>query len=147
MTGFTVNDTSLFPDIRSENVEQILADFHNGEGVLSFVSEGPQAFIRSSVAEPEWPDLWLEMHPLVSINGSPQRINFYNVIGRPRSRGTFSMDTEKYKAGIRDDVELALIDYQFLTHPDDVTAMLDGKENKSIAMRNFYSCNDNRFQA
>ncbi|KAG4079688.1 hypothetical protein HA402_009074 [Bradysia odoriphaga] len=126
MTGFTVNDTSLFPDIRSEDVEKILAEYEKGDGVLSFVSEGPQAFIRSSVAEPEWPDLWLEMHPLVSINGAEQRINFYNVIGRPRSRGTFSMDTAKYRAGIRDDVELALIDYQFLTHPDDVTAMMDG---------------------
>lgn len=127
MSGFTVNDTSLFPSIRSDEVEQIVADFEKGEGVLTHVSEGPQCFIASSVAEPGWPDLWLEIHTHVRINDAPQQVTFYNIIGRPSSRGTFSMDTEKYKAGIRDDVELALIDYQFFTHPDDVTAMLDGK--------------------
>ncbi|XP_037036059.1 oxygen-dependent choline dehydrogenase 1-like [Bradysia coprophila] len=125
MTGFTVNDTSLFPAIRSSDAEKIFAEYEKGEGVLSIVPEGPQCFIRSSVAEPGWPDLWLEIAPHISIDGE-QEIVFLNVVGRPRSKGTLSLDTEKYRAGIRDDVELALIDYQFLTHPDDVTAMLDG---------------------
>lgn len=127
MTGFTVNDTSLFPKMDASDTEKILRDYENGEGILTIVSEGPQAFIVSSVAEPGWPDLWLEIHPQISVNGADQRISFYNVIGRPSSRGTFSMDTDKYKAGIRDDVELSLIDYQLLTHPDDVVAMLDGR--------------------
>lgn len=127
MTGFSVNDTSLFPRFRSSETEKVLAEFENGEGVLSIVSEGPQAFISSSVAEQGWPDLWLEMHPLVGVDDSEQRISFYNVIGRPKSRGTFTLDTEKYKAGVRDDEELALIDYQFYSHPDDVVAMLEGK--------------------
>ncbi len=132
MPGFTVNDTTLFPKIVDAETEAIMKEFENGEGILSMISEGPQAFIRSSVAETGWPDLWIEMHPLISINGAQQQIRFYNVVGRPKSRGTFSMDVEKYKAGIRDDVQLSLIDYQFLTHPDDVVAMLDGEYRQII---------------
>lgn len=127
MTGFTVNDTSLFPSITTAEMENIWKQFENGEGVLSIVSEGPQCFITSSVAEPGWPDLWLEIHPLVRVEGTEQRINFYNVVGRPKSRGTFSMDTAKYRNGVRDDEELSLIDYRFYSHPDDAVAILDGK--------------------
>ncbi|KAJ6630515.1 Glucose dehydrogenase [FAD, quinone] [Pseudolycoriella hygida] len=126
MNGFTVNDTSIFPKMDAGDTEKVVADFEKGEGVLSLVSEGPQAFITSSVAEPGWPDLWLEMHPLVRVNGEAQRINFYNVVGRPKSIGYLSLDTEKYKEGIRDDVQLALVDYNFLSHQDDVVAMLEG---------------------
>lgn len=129
MTGFTVNDTTLFPTIVSSETEKILTEYEKGEGILSIVSEGPQCFITSSVAEPEWPDLWIEMHPLIRVDSEVQQIRFYNVVGRPKSRGTFSLDADKYKTGIRDDVELSLIDYQFLTHPDDVVAMLDGIHN------------------
>jgi len=126
MRGFTVNDTSFFPRMESSLTEKILEEFHNGEGILTINPQGPQCFIASSNAEPSWPDLWIEMHPFTSVDDDEQRIYFYNVIGRPKSRGFLTMDTEKYKAGIRDDVELSLIDLQFLTHPDDVVAMLDG---------------------
>lgn len=94
---------------------------------MTIVSEGPQCFIASSKADPDWPDLWIEIHPIVSVDGKEQRIYFYNVVGRPQSKGLLSLDTDKYKAGVRDDVQLALIDYRLLTHPDDVEAMLDGK--------------------
>lgn len=127
MSGFTVNDSSLFPRINPEDTEKISMEYHNGEGFLSLVPEGPQCFITSSVAEPDWPDLWLEIHPHLHVNGEEQEFTFIDVVGRPKSRGTFSFDTEKYKAGIRDDVELALIDYQFYSNPDDIQAMLEGK--------------------
>lgn len=127
--GFSVNDTSLFPKIDPSDVEKISEDYHNGEGILALISEGPQAFIASSKAETDWPDLWIEMHPIISVNGEEQVVYFYDVIGRPKSKGTLMLDTDKYKAGVRDDVELALIDYGFLTHPDDAQVMLEG--NKS----------------
>lgn len=126
MSGFTVNDTSLFPKIDSSTIEKMAEEFHNGEGVLTLISEGPQCFVASSKADPSWPDLWLEMHPQISIDGSEQEIYFYDVVGRPKSRGTITLDTDKYKAGIRDDVELALIDYNFLSHPDDIETLLEG---------------------
>lgn len=124
---FTVNDTTLFPKIDAADLEKVFADFQNGEGVLTLLTEGQQCFIRSSVAEPGWPDLWMEMRPMYRVNDDEQRIRFYSVVGRPKSRGTLSLDAEKYKAGIRDDVQLALIDYRFLTHPDDAVVILEGK--------------------
>ncbi len=124
---FTVNDTTLFPKIDAADFEKTLSDFENGKGVLTLLTEGQQCFIRSSVAESGWPDLWIEMRPMYRVNDDEQHIRFYSVVGRPKSRGTLSLNAEKYKAGIRDDVQLALIDYQFLTHPDDIVVMLEGK--------------------
>lgn len=127
MAGFTVSDSSLFLQMNSSDVEKIAEEYHNGEGVLGIVSEGPQCFIASSKAEPDWPDLWIEMHPNIRIDDEETHIYFYDVVGRPKSKGMLTLDTEKYIAGIRDDVQLSLIDYQFYSHPDDMEAMLDGK--------------------
>lgn len=126
MTGLSVNDSSLFLKIKSSETEKILEQYHNGEGVLSASADGAQCFIRSSKAEPDWPNLFIGLNPVVSVDDEEQRINFLNILGRPKSRGTLTLDTNKYKAGIRDDVDLALIDYKLLTHPDDVEAMLEG---------------------
>lgn len=127
MHGFSVNDTSLLPRIDLSEVENISEAFHKGEGPLTYVTEGPQCFIASSVAEPGWPDIWIAMDPVIDNNSGESIISFNNVIGRPQSKGVLSLDAEKYRAGIRDDVQLALIDFQFLTHPDDVEAMVEGK--------------------
>lgn len=125
MSGFTVNDTSLFPKINPSDLEKISEDYHNGGGILSIIAEGPQCFISSSKAEPGWPDLWIEINPGISVD-EESNIHFINVIGRPQSKGLLTLDADKYRAGIRDDVELALIDCKYLTHPDDTEVMLEG---------------------
>lgn len=99
----------------------------NDQGVLILTSVGAQCFITSSKAEIGWPDIWIEMQPFVSIDGTDKGINFYSVIGRPLSKGMITLDADKYISGLRDDVQLALIDYQLLAHPDDVDIMLEGK--------------------
>jgi len=78
------------------------------------------------MAEPGWPDLWIEINPGINIDGGESHIEFINVIGRPQSKGLLTFDADKYKAGIRDDVQLALIDCKYLTHPDDTEVMLEG---------------------
>lgn len=128
MHGFTVNDSSLFPRMNPSDLERIADEFHNeGGGILSIIAEGPQCFISSSKAEPGWPDLWIEINPTITVDGGEPDIHFINVIGRPQSKGLLTLDADKYKAGIRDDVELALIDCKYLSHPDDMEVMLEGK--------------------
>lgn len=139
--GFYVNDSSYFPKMDPSVTQNISAEYHNGEGlltthttatsnneqgVLTMMSVGAQCFIASSKSESGWPDIWIEMQPYVTIDGSEQGITLYSSIGRPHSRGLLTIDTDKYKAGIRDDVQLANIDYKMLTHPDDVDIMLEG---------------------
>lgn len=125
--SFAVNDSSLFTKLDSTQIEAITENFHIGGGVLTQIAEA-QSFIVSSKAEAAWPDLLIIIHPMASVDGR-ETLNFYSIIGRPRSKGLFTMDTEKYKAGVRDDVELAVIDYKLLSHPDDIETMLDGKYN------------------
>jgi choline dehydrogenase-like flavoprotein len=110
----------------SSELEKIMADFHNGEGILKLITEAQQAFIVSSKAEAGWPDIWISMDPNIRIDDQELEIHFFDILGRPQSKGTLTLDTDKYKAGIKDDVELALIDYQFLSHPDDMEVLLDG---------------------
>lgn len=146
--GFQVNDSSLFPKMDPSVTANVSEEYHKGEGlltthitatynneqgVLTLISVGAQCFIVSSKAETEWPDIWIEMQPFVSVDGKEHGINLYSIIGRPRSRGLLTIDTDKYKAGIRDDVQLAVIDYKLLTHPDDVDIMLEGNI-KSVSM-------------
>lgn len=145
--GFQVSDTSLFPTMDFSETQNVLEEYHKGEGlltthtaaaydneqgVLTIISVGAQCFIASSKAETGWPDIWIEMQPFVSIDGKQHGINFYSIIGRPHSKGLLTLDTDKYKAGIRDDVQLAVIDYKMLTHPDDVDVMLDGKNKLNL---------------
>lgn len=133
--GFSVNDSSLFPKISSSEIETILEEYHNGRGMLTYIQDGPQCFITSSKAEAGWPDLWIQITPVIRLDDEAQRINFYNMVGRPKSTGIITLDTDKYKAGIRDDVQLALIDYKLLTHPDDIDVLLDGNKNWTFALR------------
>lgn len=134
---FTVNDTSIHPKLGGNITE----DYHNGEGVLGKLgglvlnqqggwratSSGAQCVIVSSKAEAGWPDLHITMGTDANVEGNEHGISFSNLLGRPFSKGEITMDTEKFKAGIRDDVQLALIDFKFLTDPDDMEVMLDGK--------------------
>lgn len=124
---FKVNDTSSFIHINSKDTESILESYHNGHGVLATRHEGAQCFIRSSKAEPDWPDMMIGAHPTLGIDDDAQIVNIYVVLGRPQSRGEYSMNTTAYKLGIRDDEQLALIDYKLLTHADDIDAMVDGE--------------------
>lgn len=124
LPNFSVNDSSLFTKLDSSQIATITENFHNGNGVLTQIAEG-QSFVVSSKAEASWPDLLIIIHPMASVDGR-EVLNFYSIIGRPQSRGLLTMDTEKYKAGVRDDVQLAVIDQKLLTHTDDVEAMLDG---------------------
>lgn len=101
-----------------------MEQYHNGGGgTLSLSTDGSQSFIRSSKAEPDWPNLWIQIQPEVSVDEEEQG---------PKSKGTLTFDTNKYKAGIRDDAEFALIDYKFLTHPDDIEAILEGTKQISL---------------
>lgn len=131
LPGFTVNDSSIFPRMDSSEIEKILHGYHNGEGVLTIISQA-QSFLTSSKAEPGWPNLWIQINPVIQVDEAEQHINFFNIIGRPQSKGIFTLDTEKYKAGIRDDEQLALIDFKLLSHPGDVESMLDGMTNVSF---------------
>lgn len=126
ITDFSANETSLFPKITSADMEIMFDEYHNGDGILSKVSQGPLCFIASTKATSNWPDLWIQINPQVSVDGEGESITFFNILGRPQSKGVLSLDTEKYKAGVRDDVELALIDSKLLTHPDDMEAFLEG---------------------
>lgn len=129
--GFSVNDTSLFLEINSTNIEKVTEEYHNGEGALTTRGTagwvGVQGFIVSSKAKLDWPDIFIAIRTSVSIDGGEQRMTFTSIVGRPQSKGTVTLDTEKYKAGIRDDVQLALIDNKLLTHPDDIEVILEGK--------------------
>lgn len=154
LLGFSVNDSSLFLNTDPSLLKNISDEYHRGEGLLTthntaanvndqgallLSSVGAQCFIVSSKAERDWPDIWIEMQPFVSIDGTDKGINFYSVIGRPLSKGKLTLDTEKYKAGVRDDVQLALIDYQLLAHPDDVDIMLEGM-TKECSFSGFVLC-------
>lgn len=123
---FIVNDTSQFIHVNSNETENILENYHNGHGVLATRHEGAQCFIRSSKATVDWPDLMIGAHPTLTIDNDSQIVNMYVVLGRPQSRGEYTMNTTAYKDGIRDDEQLALIDYKLLTHSDDVDAMIEG---------------------
>lgn len=146
LRDFSVNDTSLFLSIKSSETEEYLEQYQNGEGILSRTSVGPQSFIRSSQAEPDWPNLWIMMQPSVRVDDAEQRINFYNILAIPKSKGTLSLDPIKYRAGTRDDTELALIDYQLLTHPDDIEAQLDGIKYEAVLAETFIIQNYCRYQ-
>lgn len=124
LPGFAVNDSSIFLKIGTSEIEKISEDFNNGEGVLTQTTQA-QCFITSSKARPGWPDLWIQIHPVTSVDDK-EVLNFYNILGRPKSKGIFTLDTDKYKEGVRDDVQLAQIDYKLLTHPDDMEALLEG---------------------
>lgn len=125
LPGFSVNDSSIFPKMNSSEMEKMLEEYQNGKGVLTLISQA-QSFLTSSMAEPDWPNLWIQINPGIRVDGAEEYINFFNIIGRPQSKGIFTMDTEKYKAGIRDDVQLAVIDFKLLSHPGDLESMLDG---------------------
>ncbi|KAG4076679.1 hypothetical protein HA402_001966 [Bradysia odoriphaga] len=124
LPGFAVNDSSIFLKVDSSQIDKITEEFHNdGDGVLTKNTE-VQCLIASSKARPGWPNIWIAIHALPSVDGT-EILNFYTFIGRPHSKGSVTLDAEKYRAGVRDDQKLALIDYRFLTDPDDVDAMLD----------------------
>lgn len=139
LSGFSLNDTSLFRKITSSETEKVLEQYHNGDGIMTVPRDGAQCFIESSKAEPGWPDLWIRMITPVVIDNDDLQISIFNILGRPKSKGIFSIDTDKYKQGIRDDVQLALIDYKYLTHPDDMDAMLEGNINHGGLNRPPYS--------
>lgn len=121
---FAVNEFAV--KIDSAHIDKVTGEFHNGgNGVLTKNTE-VQCFIASSKARPGWPDIWIVNHVWPSVDGRESPI-FYTFIGRPRSKGTVTMDAEKFKAGVRDDQQLALIDYRFLADPDDVEILLEGK--------------------
>lgn len=130
LSGFAVNDSSIFLKLDSTEIEKIAEEFHKGEGVLTKNTEA-QCFFTSSKARPDWPDIWIAIHPRPSVDGT-EILSFYSFIGRPRSKGTLTLNVNKYVAGIRDDQQLALIDYKFLTNADDIEALLEGKMVKYL---------------
>ncbi|KAG4071087.1 hypothetical protein HA402_013401 [Bradysia odoriphaga] len=139
---FVVNDTTPFIHVNANETEIILENYHNGYGVLATRHEGAQCFIRSSKAEPDWPDVWIASHPTLAIDNEPQVVRMYVVLGRPQSRGEYTMNTTAYKDGIRDDEQLALIDYKLMTHDDDVDAMIEGIKMTFNIMENTNSFRD-----
>lgn len=142
------SDSSILPRVGLSDIANIAEEYHRGEGLLrtpgiyirpnergglTIRLTAAQCFIVSSKAEPGWPDILITIETFVNTEGNEQGVNFRSTIGRPRSKGVLGLDAEKYRAGIRDDVQLALIDYKFLTDPDDVDVILDGKrKNKKL---------------
>jgi choline dehydrogenase len=127
LSPFKVNDSSLFTRIHPEDTEKLVRQYHEEQsGVLAELHEGPQLFAESSFADPGWPDIWIAINPHVMFGDEEQILSFYVVHGRPKSRGYVSLNATKYKAGIRDDVQLAEIDFKLLTHPEDVDVLLEG---------------------
>ncbi|KAJ6635171.1 4-pyridoxate dehydrogenase [Pseudolycoriella hygida] len=125
LSGLSVNDSSIFLDLNSSEIETVTQQFHSGDGILTVNTEAQCFFTSSKSSKKGWPDVWIAIHPRTGSDGT-KNLNFYPIIARPKSRGILSMDSLKYKAGVRDDQQLALIDYKFLTHPDDIEALLDG---------------------
>lgn len=132
LSGFSVNDSTIFQKINSSETEKSLEDFHNGTGILTLTVSGCHSFIVSSKAEPDWPDLRIDLNSQVGIDEQELGLGFIIVLGRPKSKGILTLDTDKYKAGIRDDAQLAVIDYQLLTHPDDIDVILEGKAKVTL---------------
>lgn len=126
LSPFYVNDSSLFPRIHPDDTEKLIEDYRQGKGLLTLLTEGPQCFKASSRAESGWSNLWITMASQIRTAQVPQVVRFFVVNGRPKSRGSVTLDTELYKAGIKDDVQLALIDLALLTESDDVEDMLEG---------------------
>lgn len=141
ISSFPISDSSILPRVGLSDIANIAEEYHKGEGLLTtpgiYIRENEggdltirltaaQCFIVSSKAEAGWPDILITIETFVNTEGNEQGVNFRSTIGRPRSKGLLTLDTEKYKAGIRDDVQIALIDYKFLTDPEDVDVILDG---------------------
>jgi len=126
LSPFHVNDSSLFPRINPEDTEKLIEEYRQGKGILASLTEGPQCFKASSRAESGWPNIWTAMAASIRTSDVPQVVSFYTVLGRQRSKGSVSLNTELYKAGIRDDVQLALIDFGLLRDPADVEDLVEG---------------------
>ncbi len=92
--------------------------------------EGPQVFKVSSTAPPGWPNIWIALATPIPTYDGPVSLSFYVVLGRPKSRGSIGLNAEKYKAGVKDDVQLAVLDFALLTHPDDMDDMVEGENTK-----------------
>ncbi|XP_037024090.1 glucose dehydrogenase [FAD, quinone]-like [Bradysia coprophila] len=126
--GFSTNDSSAFQKIDSSEIEKIMTDFHNGKGPLTTTGVGCHSFIVSSKADPHWPNFRIDLTVgmLAQLAETKPTVGFIVVLSRPKSIGSLTMDTDKYRAGIRDDEQLAIIDYNILTHPDDIDVILEG---------------------
>lgn len=146
ISSFPVSDLSILPKLHSLDIANFSEEYQMGEGLLtapiaSFIqneqggwtlrSFSAQCFIVSSKAEAGWPDFYILLGSIANTEGYEQGISFNVVVGRPRSKGLLTLDTEKYRAGVKDDVQLALLDYKFFTHPDDIDVMLEGKTCKN----------------
>lgn len=123
---FSANDSSVFQKIDLSEIEKLMEDFHNGTGLLTSTGTCCNSFIVSSKSYPDWPDSRIDFISPILVGDQEPTVGFMVVLGRPKSIGSLTLDTEKYKAGIRDDEQLALIDYNILTHPDDVDVILEG---------------------
>ena len=126
LAPFHVYNSSLFPRINPEDTEKLIEDFRQGKGLLTSLLGGPQCFKCSSRVESGWPNLWIAMVPDIRTEDVLQSVSLFSVLGRPLSRGFISLNATLYKAGVRDDVQLALLDLGLLRHPDDVEDMLEG---------------------
>jgi len=126
LSPFSIGNSSIFPRIHPEDTEKLVEEFHRGEGIFTNLAEGPQCFKVSPRAEAGWPNLWMGLLPQMMTNGEPQALSLYSVLGRPRSKGSIQLNGELYKAGVRDDTQLALIDFGLVTHPDDMEDMVEG---------------------
>jgi choline dehydrogenase len=119
---------SLFHQVmHPEATEQYVDEFRRGVGPLTFLGEGPQAFKVTSRARPDWPNVSVTIHLLPIRNmADPPTVFFYIVLGRPQSKGHISLNGTAWKAGIRDDVQLAEIDFNFLSNTEDREDLLEG---------------------
>lgn len=127
LTPFHVSNTSLFPKIDPEDTENLIEDYREGKGILTSLLGGPQCFKTSTRAELGWPNLWISMISSIRTEDVPQVVSFFTAVGRARTRGSISLDTKLYRAGVRDDTQLGLIDFGPLNDPNDVEDMLEGE--------------------
>ena len=75
-----------------------------------------------------WPDIQIDFIDGFTSNPvqDPHQVRLYVILGRPKSRGVMTLNATAYKLGVRDDEELALIDYNILSDPTDVEVLVEG---------------------
>jgi len=137
---FSTNDSSKFLSVSNNLTEGLFEQYVNlkEDGVLSRTEQDVQGFFVSPQANAAGEGLWPDIHLiLTSINrfdlSGPNPPNqFWINLGATRQElnkdilGYIALNTTAYKIGIRDNTELAIIDFKFLTSSRDYDVLISG---------------------
>ncbi|ODM95747.1 Oxygen-dependent choline dehydrogenase 1 [Orchesella cincta] len=119
-----------FEDMLQEYIE-------TGEGILGILQEGVVGYVVSSRAkqagEETWPDIQFAYDPMCPAPSGDDLPTscFYLFNGRTKMRGEMRLNATAYKNGVKNDVELALIDYRVFEGEaaSDMDVLLEGIDN------------------